>query len=142
MVSSQNFAGENEPYGLMINYYLKDSVDAGVSVAVYKDDRLIASLSGAGAPGLNSVEWRMNTWRERTEEEKEQWKRHYEGFMDQPFTKYQQVAYHDVEFDHNSPNYIGSQVAPGEYTVRLRVGSQELSRKAVILEDKWFVKYY
>ena len=142
MVSSQNFSGENEPYGLMVNYYLKESVDADVSVTVYKDDRLLATLSGAGAAGLNRVEWRMNTWQERTEEEKEQWKRHYKGFMDQPFTKYQQVFYHDVEFDHNSPNHIGSPVPPGEYTVKLSVGGKELSQSAVILEDKWFVKYY
>jgi len=142
MVSSQNFSGENEPYGLMINYYLKEHVNNDVSIAVYRKGRLIAEMSGPGTRGLNSVEWRMNTWRERTEEEKEQWKRQYEGFLDQPFTKYQQVFYHDVEFDYNSPNHIGSQVPPGEYTVRLTVGARELSRRAVILEDKWFVKYY
>jgi len=142
MVSSQNFSGENEPYGLMINYYLKESVNTDVSIAVYQKDRLIREISGPGNAGLNRVEWQMNTWRERTEEEKEQWKGSYDWFMMEPYTKFQQVAYHNVEFYHDSPNHIGKQVSPGEYTVKLTVGDKELSRSAVIMEDEWYVKYY
>jgi hypothetical protein len=138
VVSSQNFSGENEPYGLMINYYLKNSVDTDVSICVYQGERLIRELSGSGTAGLNSIEWRMDTQRERTEEEKEQWKQRYEWFMDQPYTKFQQVSYHDNEFDINSPNHIGTQVLPGVYTVKLTVSGRQLTRKAVILKDYWY----
>jgi len=142
MVSSQNFSGENEPYGIMANYYLKNDVDADVSVRVYKGERLISELPGSGTAGLNSVEWRMDVRRERTEKEKARWKFEYGEFYEEPFTKFQQVAYHDEAFDSNSPNHIGFPVPPGEYTVKLIVNGKELTRKAMVLKDEWFIKYH
>ena len=152
VVSSQNFSGENEPYGIMINYYLKNSVNSDVIVRVYKGERMINELHGSGAAGLNRVEWRMDTRRERTKEEKEQWKRIYIDFLDQPYTKFQEVSYHDVEFDPvnyqnvpfdpDSPDHIGTELPPGKYTVKLSVNGKELARKAKILKDHWFIKYY
>jgi len=142
VVSSQNFAGENEAYGLMINYYLKNSTESEVMVSVYRGERLLREIRGSGSAGLNGVEWRMDTLRERTEEEKDQWKQSYEWFLVQPYTKFQQVAYHDVAFDPDNPDYIGTQLPPGEYTVKLTVNGRESTRKAEILKDHWFVKYH
>ena len=103
---------------------------------------MINELSGSGSAGLNSVEWQMDTRRERTEEEKEQWKRNYEWFIDQPYTKFQEVSYHDVSFDPDSPDHIGAELSPGEYTVKLSVNGRELIRKADILKDHWYIKYH
>ncbi len=142
VVSSQNFAGENEPYGLIINYYLRNSTDSEVMVRVYRGEQLLRELRGSGSAGLNSVEWRMDTRQERTEEEKERWKIRYIDFLDQPYTKFQQVSYHNNGFDPDSPDHIGTQQPPGEYTVKLSVNGRELTRKAEILKDHWFIKYH
>ena len=142
VVSSHNFAGENEPYGLMVNYYLSENISSDVLITVYQGKRLIRELHGPGKAGLNSVEWRMNTIRERTDEEKERWEGNNEWNLIEPYTKFQQIWYHDVSFDPNDPDHIGTQVQPGEYFVKLSVNGQELTRTAVILKDQWYTKYY
>ncbi|HIC43161.1 MAG TPA: hypothetical protein EYO73_02355, partial [Sulfurimonas sp.] len=152
VVSSQNYSGENESYGLIINYYLKNSVNSDVIVRVYKGERMINELRGSGSAGLNSVEWRMDARREMTEEEKARWKLIYADYLEQPYTKFQEVSYHDFEFDPpnyqnvpfdpESPEHIGIQQPPGDYTVKLSVNSLEWTRKAVILKDDWYIKYY
>ena len=142
VVSSQNFWGENQPYGVMVNYYLKENIDNPVSIKVYKGQHLVREMIGTTAAGLNSVEWRMDTRRDRTEEEKESWKNGYEWNMIQPFTKYQQIFYHGTEFDLNSPDHISTQVLPGEFTVMLSVNGHEFEQKAVILKDHWYENKY
>ena len=67
VVSSQNYSGENQPYGLVINYYLKANSDNPVSIKVFKGQHLVRDMIGAGTAGLNSVEWRMDSSRDRTE---------------------------------------------------------------------------
>jgi photosystem II stability/assembly factor-like uncharacterized protein len=142
MISSQNYAGENEPYGVMINYFLKRDLNTDVSIKVYQGERLIRTLKGTGSAGLNRAEWRMNSLRKRTEEEKKQWEGELEWYLVEPYTKFQQVSYHDVSFDPEDPDFIGIQVPPGEYTVKLTVNGKVMSRKAVILKDHWYTKYY
>ncbi|MBW1888163.1 MAG: hypothetical protein JRI52_07420, partial [Deltaproteobacteria bacterium] len=69
-VAAQNFEGENEPHGVVINYYLKKSIPAGVSILVYDGYNLINELKGQGKAGLNSVMWGMTKrGRKRTPEE-------------------------------------------------------------------------
>ena len=71
-VSAQNFAGENEPHGVVVNYYLSGRA-SGVSIEVYDGDRLINELAGPGAVGLNRVEWGMTRREPRPEEERARW---------------------------------------------------------------------
>lgn len=91
MVSSQNHAGENESYGVMINYYLKNKIDSEVKICIYDGQRLIRTLEGAGLAGLNRVEWKMNTVKECTPEERAQLDEEYQWFIIEPYTKFQQV---------------------------------------------------
>jgi len=142
MVSSQNYAGENEPYGVIVNYYLKKDIESDVTIDVFQGERKIRTLKGPGTAGLNQVEWRMNILRELTAEEKEQFQEELEWYLIEPYTKFQQVAYHDVSFDPNDPDHLGVQVSPGEYAVKLDVNGKAMSRNAVILKDHWFIKYY
>ena len=57
--SAQNFAGENEPKGAMVNYYLKREIQGGAQIEVYDGSVLINVLDGPGEAGLNSVQWYM-----------------------------------------------------------------------------------
>jgi hypothetical protein len=140
VVSSQNFWGENQPFGIMVNYYLKNNIDRGVKITVYKGAMIVRELMGPGKAGLNSVEWRLDKLRKRTEEEIAQWRNSYLFFFDEPYTKFQQVFYHGSEFDLDKPEHISTQVPPGEYTVKLTVSGRELKKKAVILKDYWYDK--
>ena len=56
-VADQNFEGENEPHGAMLNYYLKNSLPEGVKLSIYDGAILINEFEGAGNPGINSVMW-------------------------------------------------------------------------------------
>ncbi len=142
MVSSQNYSGENEAYGVMINYYLKKELKSDVKITVYKGSQAIADLTGPGSAGLNQVEWRMNRWRKRTKEELLEIKQELEWFLIEPYTKFQQVEYHNVSFDPTDIDHIGTQVPPGEYTIKVSAAGMEASGKVVILEDHWYTKYY
>lgn len=66
--SAQNFAGENEPKGAMVNYYLKRAVRSGAQIEVYDGSVLINVLEGPGEAGLNSVQWYMTKRFARSEE--------------------------------------------------------------------------
>jgi len=153
MVSSQNYSGENEPYGVMINYYLKEDQRSDVAITIYQGTRAIREMKGPGSAGMNQVEWRMNTLRKFADEEKSDPReesstkpadrtQELEWFLMEPYTKFQQVEYHDVTFDPNDLDHIGTQVPPGEYTVRVSAAGKEVSGKAVILKDHWYTKYY
>ena len=54
-VSAQNFEGENQPHGVVVNYYSKGERPDGVSIRIYDGTRLINEIKGSGAAGLNSV---------------------------------------------------------------------------------------
>ena len=69
-VSAQNFEGENKPYGVVVNYYLKKPVRDGVTISIYQGLTLLNELAGPGDAGLNNVEWGMTKRkRKRTDEE-------------------------------------------------------------------------
>ncbi len=64
-----------------------------------------------------------------TEEEKMQVEQGLEWFLIEPYTKFQQVEYHDVSFDPNDLDHIGTQAPPGEYTIKVSAGGKELTGK-------------
>ena len=156
-VSAQNFAGENEPYGVVINYYLADAAAGDASIRIYDGTRLINELSGTAAAGLNRVIWPM-TWRQpRSPEEIARWdRRRGRGDRDPQFFDY----YDTVDFygdpdeevtangmsmrtrvDNAGPierDYRYFRVQPGTYRVVLEVDGRQLQGDADILVDHWF----
>ena len=72
--SAQNFDGENAYQGVTINYYLSEEVDEEVKVTIYQGDMVLQEIIGSNAAGLNRALWGMTRRRERTEEEKEQYR--------------------------------------------------------------------
>ena len=158
--SAQNFAGENEPHSIVINYFLKQPILGEVKFIVYDKTRIINEFSGTNSQGLNRMEWGM-TWRKkRTQEEIARWERG-QKFMEEDeefFDYYDTVEWYgdpDEEVDkwgrslqtrtHQSPGltdrlFAYYRVKPGEYTIELMANGIILKRKAVILPDYWFDK--
>ena len=160
--SAQNFAGENEPLGVVVNYLLKDRVQAGVKVGIYDGARLLQEIEGPGENGLNRVIWPYTWKRERTPEEKEAFKEgrgipsDSEGEWGQEYFDYydQLVWYGDEGTEVNiqgrslltrrhihewetDPQFKYTRVRPGSYTVVLTVGDKVISKKALVLKDHW-----
>jgi photosystem II stability/assembly factor-like uncharacterized protein len=161
-VSAQNFEGENEPYGVVFNYYLKDRQPEGVKISVYDGSILINELVGSGEAGLNSVEWGMTKrGRKRTPEEVASWDEQVAKGEKEPFYDYYDTNEHYGEADEEvgrtglslrtrvawepgmrGREYVFKRVQPGGYTIKLAVGDKVLKRKSVILQDFWYDKQY
>ncbi len=143
VVSSQNFAGPNEPYGIVVNYYLKNRVTSEVKITVYKGTRAINEIMGTNNSGLNCVEWNMSKRRERTESEIILWQldqdeRDFYVDEEESFHSYDSVDYHRIS--NNDPKFINVPVQPGEYAITLTVDGRVLKRNTVILQDHWYDK--
>lgn len=126
--SSTNFAGESEPNGIAVNYYLKAEVKGDIKVIIYKGSKIINEISGKNEPGIQKVVWDMTERRKRTEEEKKaalERMRRFEGFEFGP---------------QRDPNYEYTPVPPGEYRIVLQAEGLELSGLTSILEDQWYDK--
>ena len=139
VVSSQNFAGPNEPYGIEINYYLKNDISGEVTITVYDGTRQISELKGPNSAGLNCVLWNMRKDRERSEEEIARRRRQQESRAEEEpfFHVYDEVDYHRGS---SEERFFSQPVGPGEYTVTLNVGDTVLKGKAIILQDYWYDK--
>jgi photosystem II stability/assembly factor-like uncharacterized protein len=161
-VADQNFEGENEPHGPMLNYYLREALADGVTLAVYDGPTLINEMRGPGDAGINSVMWGMTRrGRERTPEEVARWDEEMEFGEAEPF-----YDYYDTNEFFGAPDdevgrtglslrtrvqgepgmegrdYVLHRVQPGEYRVELRAGDEVLVQTSVILPDHWFDQTY
>lgn len=153
-ISSQNFAGENEPHAVVINYYLKDEIETGI-IEVFQGSTKINELRAAGKPGLNQTLWYMTKRRARTTEEKEEMKEILIGIEEESdFFDF----YDTVDFFLNSDDEVNSlgqslrtrvqnsgpfdrdwiyqRVLPGEYTIKLIIGGKTVTQKVQILKDQ------
>lgn len=161
-VSAQNFAGKNEPYGVVINYYLKEALPEGVTLQVYDGSILINEFKGPGNVGFNSALWGMTKrGRKRTAEEVARYDRRLvEGETEPFYDYYDTVDYFgdpDEEVDKRGLSlrtrvartpgtrgreYVLKRVLPGEYTIKLIAGQKVHLKKSVILQDYWYDKKY
>ncbi len=161
-VSAQNFEGESEPNGPMINYYLKNAIRGGVKIAVYDGSILFNELEGPGNAGLNSVMWGMTKrGRKKSAEEVARWDEQVQYGEAEPYYDY----YDTNEFFGNPDEEVGGtglslrsrvqripgmrgrdyaqlRVPPGEYTIVLTTGSTVLKQTSLLLQDHWYDKKY
>jgi hypothetical protein len=160
--SAQNFSGENEPLGVVVNYFLKEGKPGGVQVGVYEGDRLLQEIDGPGEQGMNRVVWPFTWKRERTPEEKEAFKEQRgipsdsEGEWGQEyFDYYDQLVWYGSEDSEVSvqgrslmtrrhindwetdPRFKYTRVRPGTYRIVLRAGGRFVSKSALVLKDNW-----
>jgi len=127
--SSSNFAGESEPNGVVIYYYLKNKVDGNVKVTVYKGNMEINVINGGNSAGLHKVVWNMSQRRKRSKEEADQMRERQKRFREMGY----RISLGD-------PNYAMSPAALGEYKIVLTVGDKKFVKTASILQDHWYDK--
>jgi photosystem II stability/assembly factor-like uncharacterized protein len=140
--ASQNYYGENEKHGVVVNYYLKETAATDVLIEIYKESRRVYHMTGPESAGLQSVEWTMISGRERSGPEKERWiaENNSRGPREASLPLYDSTDSADPT-QYNDPNYIVSGPVPaGEYTVVLTVNGTRLSGKALIIPDYWYDK--
>lgn len=156
----QNFHGENAPHGVVVNYYLKNEARGDVKVQIYRDSLLINEYDGPGEPGLNSVQWYLTKRIPRTEEEKKDWDEWYAGEEEEFFDYYDghdhfgepdeevsvygrslEIWIHTLK-EWRERDYKHVRALPGEYTVKLLVNDKELTGKALVMQDHWYVKQW
>lgn len=160
VVSAQNFAGENEPSGVMINYYLKASIKGEVKLTIYDGDEVINKITGTNNIGINSAQWGMTKRKQRTDDEMKAWEADQKQILEEPeyFDYYDAVEIfpaEDEEVDkygrsmrtrvHFLPEltdkeYKYTLVKSGEYKVVLTADGKTFSKNVLILEDKWYDK--
>lgn len=123
--SSSNYNGESEPNGLVIYYYLKNSVKDEVKISVYKGNVLINEIKGSSDAGINKIVWNMTKRRERTEAEIKQLQERRQRFRAMGF-----AGEMDLKYEY-------SPALSGEYRFVLSIGSKQFEELASILEDLW-----
>lgn len=158
----QNYAGENAPKGTVVNYYLKNAVESGVTVQIYRGEELINEYQGSGKAGLNSVEWYLTKRIPRTEEEKKRVARwierakteelyfdYYDGHdhFGQPDDEvsvfgFSLAIWTQTQPDWREVDYKHVRAQPGEYLIKLIVSGEEYSKTALVLKDHWYDKGY
>lgn len=126
--SSTNFAGESEPNGIVVNYYLKTKVKGDIKIIVYKGTKVISEISGKNEPGIQKIVWDMTSRRKRTEEEKKAAQERMRRFEEFGFGP------------QRDPNYEYTPAPSGEYRIDLQAGGLELSGLTSIFEDQWYDK--
>jgi len=125
--SSSNYAGESEPSGIIINYYLKSKPEGEVKILVYKGNLLINEIRAANQTGLNRAVWNMTARRERTAEEKKAIQDRLERMREMGYSR---MGGTDV-------GYAYFPVGEGEYTFELVVGEKKTVRQASVIPDLW-----
>ncbi|MFC1729334.1 WD40/YVTN/BNR-like repeat-containing protein [candidate division KSB1 bacterium] len=124
--SSSNYWGQSEPRGVVINYYLRNTVIGDVRLVIYQGARMINEIEGENSAGINRIIWNMDQrLRERTDEEIERMRGQRGRFGGR---------------GGGDPRYVTGPAPEGEYLVRLIAGGREITKKAVILKDHWYDK--
>lgn len=160
-VSAQNFAGENESYGVMINYYLKQPLPEDPIIQVHAGTRLINEFKGSNKAGLNSIVWGMTRKIKRTQEEMKRFDRWFRFAQEEEefFDYYDTVDWfgapdQEVARDgrslqtrvHMRPEVLEREykyfrVIPGTYIVSLIFPDRAIRKKAVIYRDVWYDRH-
>ena len=161
-VADQNFEGENEPHGAMLNYYLKISLPEGVKLSIYNGAILINEFEGVGNVGINSVMWGMTRrGRKKTPEEVARWDEQMRYGEPEPFYDYYDTneffGAADEEVGRTGlslrtrvqgrpgmrgRDYVLHRVQPGEYRVELEARGTVLTQPSLILQDFWYDKNF
>ncbi|MGB6234416.1 MAG: hypothetical protein WBF46_13160 [Candidatus Acidiferrales bacterium] len=118
-------AGQNPPYGADISYYLGSVPTGDVQIQILDaGGRVIRTLKGKKQQGINRVWWDL-----KYEESKSPLLR------TKPLGAPQVALGPDGSRPFPSEGKLSPLVAPGDYTVKLKVGTAEFSQPLAVLKD-------
>ncbi|MGH9597015.1 MAG: VPS10 domain-containing protein, partial [Edaphobacter sp.] len=150
MAPREAMPGQNPPYGASIDYYLKNLSKEKVEVSIIgPNGQTIRTLEATNKPGLNRTWWDLRykptdavELRTTPPEHPHIWEeKRFAGHDTRP------VFYYGVGHSHSeddSPSFmhsttgeptLGPLAKPGIYTVKLTVGSEQLTQKLIVLKD-------
>jgi hypothetical protein len=122
----QNFDGESEPAAIPLYYYLRTDAGGDVTFTVYQGNVAIATLEGSGDAGFHKVLWNMDRREERSQQQIEQMR--------------ERMARFGRPMSEDELRYTSTPAPIGEYTIVMSVNGQEMTRKASILRDEWWMQ--
>ena len=118
-------AGENPRYGASINYFLKSAPEGDVTLTIADGSgQTIRTLTGTKNAGVNRVYWDL-----RNEPSKEARLRTSPSYA--PEVRVGPEGYREAP----GTGRFSALMPPGNFTVKLKVGSQELSQPLVVRKD-------
>jgi photosystem II stability/assembly factor-like uncharacterized protein len=118
-------AGQNPPYGAMISYYLKSAPSGDVKIRIEDSKgQTVRTINGTKTAGINRVNWDL-----RAEQSKE--------IRLRTSAAYAPDVRPGPEGWRNAPDggRISILLPPGNYTVKLSAGGQDLSQPLVVKKD-------
>jgi hypothetical protein len=119
-------AGQNPPYGASINYYLKSPSTDDVEITILDEKvQTVKSLRGTNEAGINRVMWDL-----RYEPSKQIKLR-----TSPLYAPYVGVGPQGWRSLISGGEQIRPLAAPGNYTVKLRVGTQTFTQKLTVKKD-------
>ncbi len=124
-MSDDPTAGQNPPYGAAINYYLKSAPSGDVKIRI-EDARgqTVRTITGTKSVGINRVTWDL-----RGEQTKEVRMRTSPAYAPEI-----QVGADGTRSAPGAPR-MSILLPPGNYTVKLSAGGQEMSQPLVVKKD-------
>ncbi len=120
-----------------INYYLKEAPKGPVSIAIFDEEgREVSTMSGTRRPGINRVNWGMryagaSVARLRTKPPGNPHVVEEKRFVQQ----WEREGWYPVQSWGTSGGFQGFMVAPGTYTMKLRVGDKEFTQTLEVRKD-------
>ena len=147
MAPREAVPGQNPPYGASIDYYLQAASKAKAEVSVVDPDgRVVRTLSATSEPGLNRVWWDLRyaptlgvELRTTPPGDPHIWEeKRFAGKDTRPVFYYGVGRRRAEETSTRSTTgepTLGPLAAPGVYTVRLTVGSEQFTQKLTVLKD-------
>lgn len=120
-----------------INYYLKDSPEGAVEIAILDDrEQTVNTLRGTRRPGINRVSWNLRyepaqPARLRTKPPENPRVVEEKRFR----TTWEREGWYPILSWGTGGGFQGIVVAPGTYTVKLSVGGEEFTQELVVRKD-------
>ncbi len=119
--------GENPPYGADIDYFLKAASGAPAEITIAgPDGQPIRTIEGPAKAGVNRVWWDLRYAREHEVKLRT-------SPADSPWIEVGPEGWRPLV--NWSEGHIAPRVAPGRYTVRLRVAGQDVTAPLTVLKD-------
>lgn len=124
-------SGQNPPYGVPVNYYLKDSLSEKVQIEILNEsDEVIRVLKGTSLKGVNRVWWDLRY--EPTFKPKLRTKPSGRPWVQMNGEGWRPLVTWDLDLWEGQ---LGPRVAPGKYKARLKIGEIEITKELEVLKD-------
>ncbi len=124
-------SGTNPRYGANIDYYLKDTLTADATIQILdKDKNLIRTLKAKNEKGINRINWDLR--HEPTDKPRLMTQPPGRPWVELNGEGWRPLVTWDLDLMRGQ---FGPRVAPGNYTVRMRVGEEVFEKNLTVLKD-------